>query len=73
MTGMRRLSRSGSLEIPEAVEEMAAALNASDWENDLVRQRVAEQTRAVRLDGHGLTAHRVVQITAEKLAAVARE
>jgi acetolactate synthase-1/2/3 large subunit len=58
--------------ISECVELIDNALPASHWSAGRVRELVADQRRRLNVPGAGLTAQRVVEIAASRLAAVAR-
>jgi acetolactate synthase-1/2/3 large subunit len=57
-------------EVPDGVQQLEAALSSSDWDPERVRQRVTEQRRHIDVPASGLTAQRVVQIAADRLAPV---
>jgi acetolactate synthase-1/2/3 large subunit len=56
--------------IPEAVELIDTAVSASDWSAGRVRELVADQKRRLSVPGAGLTAQRVVEVAAERLAPI---
>ncbi len=55
-------------DVPAAIDQITAALPASDWNPDRVRAAVVEQRRRISVPGDGLTAQRVVEVTARQLA-----
>ena len=58
-------------EVPAGLEIMGELLPVSEWDLDVVRRQVEEQRRAIDIPG-GLSAHRVVQVAAARLARDAR-
>jgi acetolactate synthase I/II/III large subunit len=58
-------------DVPNAVQEIEALLPLSDWDPDRLREHVDEQRRRIDVPADGLTAQRVVQILAARLAPVA--
>jgi acetolactate synthase-1/2/3 large subunit len=55
-------------EIPDAVAHLDAILGESAWTTARVRAHAIEQQRAVSIGASGMTAHRVVEIAAARLA-----
>ena len=59
-------------DVSAAAQRIETTLPSSDWTADRVRQTVKEQRRRVSVSADGLTAQRVVEITADRLARLAR-
>jgi acetolactate synthase I/II/III large subunit len=59
-------------DVPGAAQRIEATLRSSDWTADHVRQTVKEQRRRVSVSADGLTAHRVVEVAADRFAPLAR-
>jgi acetolactate synthase I/II/III large subunit len=56
-----------------AVDALSALMKPSDWDLEDLRRRMAAQRRALDIPvAHGLSAQRVVQLTAERFAASSR-
>jgi acetolactate synthase-1/2/3 large subunit len=58
--------------IPECVELIDNPLSASDWSAGRIRELIDDQKRRLSVPGAGLTAQRVVEVAASRLAGVAR-
>jgi acetolactate synthase-1/2/3 large subunit len=58
-------------DVPTAVEEIEALLELTNWDRDLVRRHLDEQRRQMDVPAGGLSAQRVVQIAAARLAGAA--
>jgi acetolactate synthase-1/2/3 large subunit len=58
-------------DVPAAVQEIDALLSPSDWDPDRVRRHLDEQRRQIDVPAGGLSAQRVVQIAAARLAGAA--
>jgi acetolactate synthase-1/2/3 large subunit len=56
--------------IPECVELIDNAVSASDWSGGRVREIVDDQKRKLSVPAAGLTAQRVVEVAAERLASI---
>ena len=59
-------------DVSAAAQRIETTLPSSDWTADRVRQTVKEQRRRVSVSADGLTAQRVVEIAADRLARLAR-
>jgi len=59
-------------DIPSAMRRIDALLTGSSWDASDVRRKVEDQQRRLSVPAPGMTAQRVVQIAAERLAPVAR-
>jgi acetolactate synthase-1/2/3 large subunit len=58
--------------VPTAVQRIETILHSSDWTADHARHAVEAQRRRVCVPAAGLTAQRVVQVAADRLAPLAR-
>jgi acetolactate synthase-1/2/3 large subunit len=59
-------------DIASGLAELETTLNASQWDLDQLPSRLAQQRQTLDIPAAGLTAQRVVRVTAERLAARAR-
>jgi acetolactate synthase-1/2/3 large subunit len=59
-------------DVPSAVQRIETTLRSSDWRADRVRRTVEEQRQRVSVAAGSLTAQRVVEIAADRLAPLAR-
>ena len=56
------------MDVPTAIEQIAAVLTESAWDSNRLRGQISEQRRQIAISTDGLAAHRVVEITAGLLA-----